>query len=132
MDVDDPFVRDPEEYRRMTCECETPPAPPEVSFGCRCPSCGAQCRECSGFGYAAPPIRRVHQILSYVRSQIRRRVRTRGHPPGYVRLTRDEIRVLQRKRRLEDVDHWIHEYVDVGPPVRVFDVIVVVDRRKER
>jgi hypothetical protein len=44
-------------------------------------------------------------------------------------LSTNEVRILVRKRRAEARDHWIHEYVDPGPPVRVFDVIVVTDRR---
>lgn len=130
MDVDDYFCRDPAQYRRMGCRCAVDPAPPKVDFGCLCPSCGAQCRECSGYGFSDPPVKRVHQILSRVRSRIRRRVRTRGNPPGFVRLTQVEIRTLLRKREDEDADHWIKEYVEPGPPVRVMDVIVVVDRRK--
>lgn len=128
MDVDDRCA-DPRLWRKMACDCPALPTPPIVRHGCLCP-CGAQCLECPGFGYAQAPEKRFHQILSRVRSVIRRRVRTRGRPPGYVRLSREEIRVLVRKRRAEDADHWICDYVEVGPPVRIFDVIVVTDRRK--
>lgn len=129
MDVDDGFAV-PGDYRKMACGCEALPSVPLVACGCRCDDCGATCRECPGFGFAQAPEKHYHQILSRVRSIIRRRVRSHGRPPGFVRLDRNEIRVLVRKRRAEDRDHWIRMYVDVGPPVRVFDVIVVIDRRK--
>ena len=128
MDVDDACA-DPRLWRKMVCDCEALPGPPNVRHGCLC-ACGAQCLECPGWGYAQAPEKRFHQILSRVRSVIRRRVRTRGSPPGFVRLSKQEIRVLVRKRRAEDSDHWICDYVDIGPPVRIFDVIVVRDRRK--
>lgn len=128
MDVDDNLA-DPRNFRKMACACDSKPTPPLVAFGCRCELCGSTCRECPGFGFASPPEKNCQQILTRVRSIIRRRFRKVGHPPGYVRLTRNEIRVLTRKRRAETRGHWIHEYVDPGPPVRVFDVIVVVDRR---
>lgn len=132
MDVDDIFVLTQNlEPRRMACECAAAPAPVLVDHGCRCTACGKQCRECPGFGHAAPQVKRVHQILSRVRSQIRRRTRTRGHPPGFVRLSRIEIRLLLRKRKHEEEDHWIRAFVEPGPPVRVYDVIVVTDRRRE-
>jgi hypothetical protein len=132
MDLDDAFsVYRGLEPRKMACACAARPEPSTVDCGCVCGACGASCRECPGFGYAAPPVKRVHQILSRVRSQIRRRTRTRGHPPGFVRLTRIEIRLLLRKRKGEEVDHWIRDFVDPGPPVRVYDVIVVADRRRE-
>jgi hypothetical protein len=130
MDVDDEFFRDPTAYRRMGCSCASEPGAPATAHGCVCTGCGARCLECPGFGYAQAPEKRFHQILSRARSIIRRKVRTRGRPPGYLRLTVDEIRVLVRKRRAEDPQHWINEYVDLGPPVRLFDVIVVIDRRK--
>ncbi len=128
MDVDDDFAT-PDVYRRMACACAANPAAPLVSFGCRCEACDATCRECPGFGFAAPPERNCQQILSRVRAVINRRSRSNRRPPGFVRLSKSEIRVLVRKRRAESRGHWIHEYVDPGPPVRVFDVLVVVDRR---
>jgi hypothetical protein len=129
MDVDDDRA-DPRLARLMACECPALPTKPTVECGCLCPSCGSQCKECPGFGFAQAPEKRFLEILTRVRSIIRRRVRTGGRPPGFVRLARAEIRVLVRKRRAEDPDHWINEYVDLGPPVRVFDVLVVTDRRK--
>jgi hypothetical protein len=129
MDYDDDFLADPSGYRRMACACAAAPAAPLVSFGCRCEACDSTCRECPGFGFAAPPERNCQQILSRVRAVINRRVRSNRRPPGFVRLSRNEIRVLVRKRRAEARSHWIHEYVDPGPPVRVFDVLVIVDRR---
>lgn len=128
MDVDDAYAA-PGTYRKMACRCDALPAPPLVAFGCRCDSCGTPCRECPGFGFASPPERNCQQILSRARAVINRQVRVRGRPPGYIRLSWNEIRVLMRKRRAETRDHWICEYVDPGPPVRLFDVIVVVDRR---
>lgn len=130
MDVDDPFRLDPLEYRRIGCGCAVDPTPSTVEHGCVCPSCSARCLECPGFGYTQIPEKKFYQILSHARSIVRRKVRTRGRPPGFLRLTVEEIRVLIRKRRAEDPDHWINEYVDLGPPVRIFDVPVVVDRRK--
>ena len=130
MDVDDHFRTDPAAYRRMGCGCAVDPAPPEVSFGCRCPSCGATCQECPGFGYAEPPQRRFHHVLSRIRSQVRRRERRRGNPPCYVRVTEADIRVLLRKRLAEDPDHWIHRVIDLGPPLRIYDVITIADRRR--
>jgi hypothetical protein len=129
MDVDDDFVL-PRDYRTMACDCRVNPSPPLVLSGCRCTSCNATCRECPGYGFVQAPEKRFHQILTRVRSMIRRRVRIKGSPPGYVRLSNNEIRVLVRKRRAEDSGHWINDYVDLGPPIRVFDVLVVPDRRK--
>lgn len=130
MDVDDDFRTDPADYRRMGCECAVEPCAPAVSFGCLCPSCGATCKDCPGFGYAEPPQRKFHHILSRIRSQIRRRERRRGHPPCYVRVVEADIRVLLRKRLSEEADHWIHSHIDLGPPLRIYDVIVIADRRK--
>lgn len=130
MDVDDNLA-DPRFWRKMACECGEKPTAPRMAHGCLCPACAKQCFECPGFGFAQEPEKRFIKILTHVRSVIRRRVRTVGRPPGYVRLTTAEIRVLVRKRRAEDSDHWINDYVDVGPPVRVFDVIVVEDRRRK-
>lgn len=130
MDVDDHRFPDRRYWRKRACDCPTLPAAPLVRHGCRCEECGARCLECPGFGFAQAPEKHFHQILSRVRSIIRRRVRSRGRPPGFVRLPIAEIRVLVRKRRAEDQAHWINEYVDLGPPVRIFDVIVVADRRK--
>ena len=84
-----------------------------------------------GFGYTVPPVKRVHQILAHVRGQIRRRTRLRGHPPGFVYLKRLEISLLLRKRKAELPDHWIRDFVEIGPPVRVYGVLVVADRRRE-
>jgi hypothetical protein len=128
MDVDDRYA-DPRHWRTMACGCAESPTAPTTAHGCRCPACAAQCLECPGFGYAQAPEKRFHEILTHVRSVIRRRVRRCGRPPGFVRLARPEIRVLVRKRRAEDPDHWINDYVELGPPVRVFDVLVVTDRR---
>lgn len=115
--------------RRMECACARDPLPVRVGHGCLCSGCGAQCTECPGYGYAQAPEKRFHQILSRVRTTINRRLKVRGRPPGFVRLPAADIGVLVRKRRSEEGDHWIHAYVDVGPPVRVFDVIVIADRR---
>jgi hypothetical protein len=129
MDVDDRFLSDAAEYRQMVCGCDLPPSPPLVDCGCRCGACGATCRECPGFGFASPPERNCQEILSRVRAVINRRCRAIRRPPGFVRLGDNEVRQLLRKRRAEDRTHWIHEYVEPGPPVRVFDVLVVIDRR---
>jgi hypothetical protein len=129
MDVDDAFA-DPGSYRLRGCGCAANPTPVSVGSGCACGDCGGKCGLCPGFGFAQAPERRFHQILSRVRSVVRRSVRTAGRPPGFVRLSLAEIRVLARKRRAEATDHWIYDYVDLGPPVRIFDVIVVADRRK--
>lgn len=131
MDVDDDRA-DPRLRRKMGCDCDALPIPPIVAHGCLCQDCGAQCRECPGWGFAQAPEKRFLEILTRVRSIIRRRVRRSGRPPGFVRLPRREIRVLVRKRRSEDPDHWINDYIDLGPPVRVFDVIVVTDMRRMR
>lgn len=132
MDVDDPFLRDPDAYRRRGCRCGVSPIPPEVGFGCRCPRCGKLCRRCPGFGYVLPPVRQTHQILSSIRSFIRRRVRTRGCPPGFVRLRVEEVDALLRKLAEERKGHWIRDCVEPGPPARVFDVLVVEDLRRVR
>lgn len=79
-----------------------------------------------------PSTKRVHEILGRIRSRIKRQTKNRGRPPGYVRLVYVDVRVLLRKLRSESEDHWIREFVDPGPPVRVFDTIVVIDRRRER
>lgn len=132
MDIDDDYVLSGKiEPRLMKCNCKSIPIAPRVDFGCQCPMCKSKCKKCPGFGYSTPPLKRVHQILSRVRSQIKRRTRSKGCPPGYVRLTIIEIRLLLRKYRNEDCDHWIREFVEPGPPVRIYGVIVVVDRRRE-
>lgn len=133
IDVDDVFYAgDTRRFRILACDCAVlPVAPAESDFGCVCGDCRQKCRRCSGFGYAKPPTRRFHEILTRVRSQIRQRVRIRGVPPGFVRLTHDEIDVVMRKFRAEDHGHWVRDYVAPGPPVRVFDVLVVRDSRKE-
>ncbi len=130
MDVDDNLLPDPREYRLRGCKCVVDPGPPLVEYGCICTSCDTKCRKCPGFGYAKAPEKRFYQILSRARSVIRRKVRTCGRTPGYLRLSNAEVRVLIRKRNAEDPDHWINECFEVGPPVRIYDVIVVVDRRK--
>jgi len=131
MDLDDAFVMERMEPRTRACACKSVPVASSTSYGCVCPVCRSECRECPGFGYAAPPKKRVHQILSRVRGQIRRRMRIHGRPPGFVRLTFLEIRQLLRKRSAEEADHWIRDFVEPGPPLRVYDVIVVTDRRRE-
>lgn len=130
MDIDDPYVTDLASARKMGCQCAIEPIKPNIDHGCQCPGCGSRCKECIGHGYAVPPVKRFHQILSRIRSQIRRRVIVKGHPPGFIRLTEAEINVILRKRMAEDEDHWVRHFVDVGPPVRVFDVLIVKDRRK--
>lgn len=130
MDVDDLFAIEPATWRNRVCACVSMPIRPGQFHGCLCPLCGAQCKECTGFGFAKAPPRRFHQILSRVRSQINRRMRVRGAPPGYVRLNENEIGTILRKFSEEDQAHWINEYVDPGPPLRIFDVIIIRDRRK--
>lgn len=130
MDVADEFLADPSRYRRRACGCGSFPEPPRTGAGCRCPVCGADCRLCGGFGVLAPSAVRVHRILSRVRSQLRRRTRLTGRPPGFVRLAPTEVRALLGKREAEETGHWIRDYVEPGPPLRVFDVIIVVDGRK--
>lgn len=133
MDVDDLLrARLGMKPRLMACRCQVPPEPPRVDFGCFCPRCGAACKECSGFGHVRPPEKNFHQVMTRVRGLIGRHVRTRGQPPGFVRLAQDEVDALTRKRTVEADDHWIVDYVDLGPPLRLFDVIVVVDRRRKR
>jgi hypothetical protein len=131
MDVDDGFAQ-PRTWRRMACGCAERPVAVEVEHGCRCPSCSSQCRECPGFGFAEVPERKFLQILRRIRSVIRRGVRRRGRPPGFVRLAVEDVRVIGRKRRAEDRDHWIHDYVEPGPPLRIFDVMIVTDKRRKR
>jgi len=131
MDVDDAFYRsDASQWRKRACRCAVLPEVPSVNFGCQCPKCGRACLQCPGFGFASPPIRRFWQILSSVRSQLRRRLR-RGSNLGFVRLPLAEIGILLRKREEEAPDHWIVQYVDPGPPLRICDVYVVTDRRRE-
>jgi len=67
-----------------------------------------------------------------VRTRVKRFTRLRGRPPGYVRLEEHDARELTRKWEMEAETHWIREYVDPGPPLRVFDLIVVIDRRRDR
>lgn len=132
MDVDDVFVRDPVAYRIVRCKCAVKPLPVKSGFGCKCSACGAVCRNCIGFGFLAAPTKRVHEVLGRIRSRINRQTKNRGRPPGYVRLVHVDVRTLLRKWRSEGEDHWIREVVDPGPPVRIFDTIVVIDRRRER
>lgn len=131
MDVDDEFVRDISAYRVVGCECLVNPVAPAKGCGCKCSTCGKQCKGCIGFGFPAPPTKRVHEVLGRIRSRIKRQRRNRGRPPGYVRLVSTDVRALLRKWRSEESEHWIRGIVDPGPPVRVFDVIVIVDRRRE-
>lgn len=127
MDVNDPIIR---EYRIRRCACTLIPARPKQGAGCVCPRCGKTCRQCSGHGWVERSTKQFHRILSAVRAEIARRVRTRGHPPGYVRLSAVEIEVLLNKQVNEEAGHWIAGYVDPGPPLRVFDVLIVCDRRR--
>lgn len=129
MDVDDAFVAAGAE-RRMGCRCAASPVAPSTDRGCICSKCGARCKECIGFGFAAPPPRRFHRIMSRIRSQIRRRTSLSGSPPGFVRIHLDEINVLLSKVEGEDAGHWAAQFVDPGPPMRVFDVIIIRDRRR--
>jgi len=132
MDFDDPFVRDPAEYRLRGCGCASEPTPPRIGSGCVCPDCASACRACLGFGFSVPPVRRAHQILSSVGTFVRRQVRARGAPPEFVRLVPAEIRVLLDKIEGEEEGHRIREWVDPGPPPRVYGVLVVEDRRRVR
>lgn len=132
MDVEDEFLRHSRAWRRRTCRCAALPARPRESYGCRCSRCGSVCRQCPGYGYPEPPARRYHQILTYIRSRIRRRLRVHGYPPGFVRVIPEDAAALTRKRDAEAEEHWIREYVDPGPPLRVFDVLVVEDVRRDR
>ena len=131
MDVDDAFRADPADYRRLGCDCAVDPVAPATDAGCACPSCGSSCRECPGFGFATPPEKRFFEIISRVRALTRRRVRARGQVPGYVRLLPSEVRVLVRKVRSESPGHWVGEYVDLGPPIKVFDMIIIPDWRRK-
>lgn len=130
MDDEDEWCTLSGQFRRRGCSCVVSPIPPETGIGCQCPRCGSTCRKCPGFGFAQPQPRRPHRIVSAVRSQIKRLVRLRGSPPGFVRLAPVEVEALLRKLGDEDVDHWIHQVVDAGPPLRVFDVLIVRDRRR--
>jgi hypothetical protein len=132
MDIDDDYVLSGKiKPRLMKCSCKSIPTAPKVDYGCQCPSCKSKCKKCPGFGYSTPPLKRVHQILSRVRSQIKRSDRSKGHPPGFIRLSIIEIRLLLRKHHNEDNDHWIRDIVEPGPPVKIYGVIVVEDRRRE-
>ncbi len=132
MDIEDDYVLSGRvEARLRVCNCKSKPIPPKEDYGCLCESCGAKCKKCPGFGYTVPPLKRVHQILSRIRSHIKRRTKIKGNPPGYIRLTLAEKRLLLRKYNNEDSDHWIKGFIEPGPPVRIFGVIVVNDRRRE-
>jgi hypothetical protein len=137
MDVDDDFLllRGGEGmFRRRGCRCAAPPTPVENGEGCRCGRCGAVCRKCPGFGFSEHPVRRFHRILASVTSQIKRRLRQRGHEPGFIRLPVPEIRVIVEKVRNEEPGHWTvkERWVDLGPPLRILDVFVVEDLRRDR
>lgn len=135
MDVDDDFLRtrgDPDLFRRRGCRCTALPVQPEHGFGCVCGKCGARCTKCPGFGNVGDRVRRFYAIMDSVLAQIKQRVR-RGRPdPGFVRLSVREIQVVVSKIQREDRGHWSvrEEYVDLGPPLRIYEVYVVEDRRK--
>jgi hypothetical protein len=136
MDVDDDFLLmrgDERLYRRRGCRCPAVPIPPESGSGCRCPRCGASCLKCPGFGFMEHPVRRFHRILASVTSQIRRRLRQRGHEPGFIRLSSREIRVIVEKLNQEEKGHWTikERWIDPGPPLLILGVFVVEDLRRE-
>ncbi len=129
MDVDDHLV--PIRSRRvLACRCLADPGPRRIGAGCRCTRCGAECGECAGFGVYGVAPRRFHAILASVKASVNRKVRTSGRPPGFVRLRREEVEVVLAKYSAEDEDHWIRSHVEVGPPLTIYGVIVVTDRRK--
>jgi len=135
MDVDDDFLLlrgDERLFRRRGCRCAALPTPVENGEGCRCVRCGAVCRKCPGFGYCEHPVRRFHRILASVRAQIQRRLRQRGHEPGFIRLQPKEIAVLIEKLRREGEGHWCAEWIDLGPPLRILDVFIVEDLRRDK
>lgn len=79
------------------------------------------------------PVRRFHRILASVQTQIRRRTRRHGHDPGFIRLPGREIEVIIEKLNAEGVDHWTvaERYFDPGPPLRILDVLIVEDNRRD-
>lgn len=116
--------------RVMGCLCNCDPKAPPKGSGCQCTGCGARCKACIGFGYQAPPARPFHLIINSVQTQIIRRVELQGHPPGFIRLRPEEVRLVLDKMAAETLDHWAHDYVDVGPPLRIYDVRIIPDLRR--
>ena len=131
MDVNDEHNarRDPSTFRRMGCDHDVDPVRPKHDSGCRCPECGAVCTECPGFGWSVRPTPKFHDIVARVRVMIRATTKKRGAPPDLVRLSQEEIDVIVAKWHEEDDDHFVKMYVDVGPPVRIFDYPVIAETR---
>lgn len=127
MDVDDPQAN---LIRKMACVHNAEPQTPTEGSGCSCSTCGVTCRECIGFGFVSIAPRRCQEILTAIRSQILRAMKVKGRPPGFVRLRDPEIEVVRRKFRSEDDSHWVKWLVRDGPPLRIYDVMVVSDIRK--
>lgn len=123
MDVDDLFKID--EYRRINCKCKTYPTLPKKDYGCRCEKCKKTCRQCIGFGWVNPPNKKVNNILRAIKT----RLKMHNLPPGFIRVRENDIKILLAKRKNEADDHWIRDYVDIEP-LRIFDILVVIDRRK--
>lgn len=124
MDVDDYFKKE-NTYRLMNCRCKTFPKKAKINFGCLCSRCKRTCRECIGFGWVNPPNKKVNNILRSIKT----RIRMNKKPPGFIRVRENDINILLAKRKNESEDHWIRDYVDIKP-LRIFDILVVVDRRK--
>jgi hypothetical protein len=134
MDTDDDFLLkrgDLSLFRRRACRCSSLPVQPESGCGCSCPVCGSRCTKCPGFGFIEQPQRRFYRIMVSVQSQIRRRHRLRGNDPGYVRLPSRDISAVLAKRQGEYTGHWSEEWINLGPPLRIFDVFVVEDMRRK-
>lgn len=124
--------RDPSEFRRMKCRCDVDPVEPPREpgeSGCVCPRCDARCKECNGF-FAIKAEACFYKTLARARDLIMRGVYFRKHPPGFIRMSEDEIAALVEKVSGEEPGHWSRQYVDPGPPVSVYGVVVIPDKRR--
>lgn len=117
--------RDPSTFRRMGCGCDSDPVRVRHDHGCRCSSCGEVCRECPGMGWARPQRPRAHKVIDRVRKLIRLGTENRGAPPEILRLTRKEIGSVVHKWHEDDEDNEIRKIVDVGPPLRIYNTVIV-------
>lgn len=124
--------RDPSTFRHMRCKCDVDPVEPQRlpgASGCVCPICGAHCKKCSGFWVQrSEPC--FHRTLRRALDLIDRGNRFKKRPPDYVRMGEDEIDVLREKVLGEDSNHMVHQIIDPGPPLRVYGVVVIADKRR--
>lgn len=130
MDIDDDFKRARQLFRLKKCRCKVPPIKPDKMYGCLCPKCGKQCKECIGFGFVETPQRKFYEVYKHAVSLIKTAYRFNRKPPGYIRMSEEDVKTIKRKLKSERKDNFIRDYVSLGPPLKVLETTIIVDHRK--